>query len=258
MAGSGFAEAKKAGLQTMTAARRYLITGGTSGIGAMCADHLTREGHRVWITGTQPETVATALQRGGAEGATVCDISIADDVDRAFGAARDALGGLDGVFLNAGIDGQCQPAERLDPQTYRRILDVNVVGTLQCAQAAYRTLERPGAIVINSSVNAVRSESQFADYNSSKAAVAAIASSLALEWTEQGLCVTCVCPGYFRTSMTEQYLDDPQVADELLARIPAGRFGRPSDVAATVSFLLGNEAPYLSGAAIPIAGAANV
>lgn len=223
----------------------------------MCAQHLSAEGHQVWVTGTREQSVTIALDRGAA-GASVCDAADATAVHQAFNDAAAAFGGLDGVFLNAGIDGEGKPAEDLDPATFRRIFDVNVLGILHGAQAAYRVLDRPGAIVVNASVNAIRPEAHFADYNASKAAAAALAGTLAQEWSADGLCVTCVCPGYFRTNMTAQYLDDPQVSAELLARIPAGRFGQAADIGATVSFLLANHAPFLSGALIPIAGASNI
>lgn len=224
----------------------------------MCARHLSAEGHRVWVTGTREESVAAALERGAAAGASVCDVADAASVERAFREAVGTFGALDGVFINAGIDGEGRPADRLDPNTFRRVLEVNVVGALQCAQAAYRALERPGAVVVNASVNAMRPELHFADYNASKAAVASLAASLALDWSASGICVTCICPGYFRTAMTQQYLDDPAVSAELVSRIPAGRYGHADDIGATVSFLLSNQAPFLSGAAIPIAGASNV
>ncbi|MGW4099155.1 MULTISPECIES: SDR family NAD(P)-dependent oxidoreductase [unclassified Mycobacterium] len=241
----------------MTTPRRYLITGGTSGIGDMCAQYLSAEGHQVWVTGTSEQSVAAALGRGAA-GGSICDAADAAAVHQTFDDAATAFGGLDGVFLNAGIDGEGKPAEQLDPATFRRVLDVNVLGILHGAQAAHRVLTRPGAIVVNASVNAMRPEAHFADYNASKAAAAALASTLAQEWSTDGLCVTCVCPGYFRTNMTAQYLDDPQVRAELLARIPAGRFGEAADIGATVAFLLANQAPFLSGATIPIAGASNI
>jgi NAD(P)-dependent dehydrogenase (short-subunit alcohol dehydrogenase family) len=111
--------------------------------------------------------------------------------------------------------------------------------------------------VINASVNAIRPEVQFADYNASKAAAASLAATLDVEWSAEGLCVTCLCPGYFRANMTARYLDDPQTASELLTRIRAGRFGTATDIRATVEFLLGNQASFLSGATIPLAGASN-
>jgi NAD(P)-dependent dehydrogenase (short-subunit alcohol dehydrogenase family) len=107
--------------------RRYVITGGVSGIGRICAQHLTAQRHRVWVTGTRRETVAAAL---AATGGTVCDVTDIDSVTGAFTEAASVLGGLDGAFLNAGIDGECLPAEQLSPENFRRVFDVNVLGVL--------------------------------------------------------------------------------------------------------------------------------
>lgn len=238
--------------------RRYLVTGGTSGIGRAVARYLTDRGDSVWITGTREATLAPALDDGVAAGGTVCDIAGTESVDEAFGAARDGLGGLDGAFVNAGIDGEGEPADRLDPARFGRVLDVNVVGSLRCAQAAYRVLERPGSIVLNASVNALRPERNFADYNASKAATVSLATSLALDWSGDDLCVTAVCPGYFPSRMTAPYLDDPAARAELLATIPVGRFGEPREIGATVAFLLSGAAPFLTGSVIAVAGAGNV
>lgn len=103
----------------------------------------------------------------------------------------------------------------------------------------------------------MRPEVQFADYNASKAAAASLAATLDVEWSAEGLCVTRLCPGYFRANMAARYLDDPQTASELLTRIRAGRLGTATDIGATVEFLLGNQASFLSGATIPLAGASN-
>lgn len=242
----------------MSGPRRYLVTGGTSGIGKMCAAYLREAGDRVWITGTNPSTLKAALEEGVADGGSVCDVTHADEVDTAYTEAASAFGGLDGTFLNAGIDGQGQPATGLDAGHFLRVLDVNLVGVLRCAQAAYRVVDRPGVIVVNTSVNALRPELNFLDYNASKAAALSLAQSLALEWSAEDLAVMAIAPGYFRSRMTEQYLDDPASASQLLSRIPSGRFGAASEIGATVSFLLSGTAPFLSGACVPIAGASNI
>ncbi|MWV48544.1 SDR family oxidoreductase [Rathayibacter sp. VKM Ac-2803] len=238
--------------------RRYLITGGTSGIGSAVARHLTASGHRVWITGTSERTLGAALGDGVALGGSVVDVTDRDAVDAAFAAAVDELDGLDGVFSNAGVDGEGKPAEQLDPDLFRRVLDVNVVGGLHVAQAAHRTLTRPGSLVINASVNAVRPEAHFADYNASKAAALSLARSLALEWSAEGLSVTAVCPGYFPSRMTAPYLGDPQIAQELLELIPANRFGREREIGALLEFLLGPDAGYLTGSAITVDGGRSI
>ena len=238
--------------------RSYLITGGTSGIGKFVAQHLVERGHRVWITGTREETLTAALRDGVASGGSVCDISSTDQVGQAFVDATADGTLLDGVFANAGIDGEGVDARDVNPDNFLNVLDVNVVGTLRVAQAAFEHLNRPGALVINSSVNWIRPEKHFVDYNTSKAGALAVARSLALDWADTGITVTSISPGYFRTNMTSAWIDDPESREELLARIPMQRFGEPAEIARLVEFLLENSVPFLNGADIPIAGTANV
>jgi NAD(P)-dependent dehydrogenase (short-subunit alcohol dehydrogenase family) len=115
-----------------------------------------------------------------------------------------------------------------------------------------------GAIVINASVNGLRAERGFADYNASKAAAISLAQTMALELGPRGIAVTAICPGYIPTPMTEPYLEDPDTAAELLAQIPVGRFGKPEEVAGLVAFLLSADAGYMNGAVVPIDGGRNV
>ncbi|MGX6448292.1 SDR family NAD(P)-dependent oxidoreductase [Patulibacter sp. S7RM1-6] len=242
----------------MSDERRYLVTGGTSGIGRAVAQHLTATGASVWITGTSERTLDAALADGVAAGGSVCDVSSPEAVEAAFADATTGDVRLDGVFVNAGIDGRGLPATQVDQAHFRRVLDVNVVGAFTTALAAHAHLRRPGSLVINASVNALRPERDFVDYNASKAAVASVAQSLALEWSAEGLAVIAVCPGYFPSRMTEPFLNDPATREQLLAHIPAGRFGEPDEIAGTVAFLLSPAAAFLTGALVPVAGASNV
>jgi NAD(P)-dependent dehydrogenase (short-subunit alcohol dehydrogenase family) len=210
------------------------------------------------VLGISPDGVNRARAEISLAGASVCDVSIESEVEAALAAARQDMGGIDGVFVNAGIDGQALPATQLDVAHFRRVLDVNVVGAFLVARAALRGSPPPSAIVFNASVNAIRPELNFLDYNASKAAVVSMAKSLAMEVSAQGVAVMAVCPGYFRTRMTAPYIDDPAIRDEVLARIPAGRFGHLGELAALVDFLLGPQAAFMAGSVVSIDGGASI
>ena len=236
-------------------AQRVLVSGGTSGIGAGCAQMLAERGARVWILGSRPQTVETALADiAGLAGGSACDVTDADAVQEAVVAAADALGGLDGAFVNAGIDGVGTGVLELTADDLRRVLDVNAVGAFTVAREAAIAMTSGGAIVFNASVNALRPERSFADYNASKAAVLSISQTMAIELAPRGIVVNAICPGYIPTAMTKPYLEDPLDRGRAARRIPAGRFGTIEEVAELVCFLLSSNAGYMAGAVVSIDG----
>jgi NAD(P)-dependent dehydrogenase (short-subunit alcohol dehydrogenase family) len=240
------------------ARRRILITGGTSGIGFACAERLSKAGDAVCVIGANEKTVSDARAKLPLAGAWVCDVTDEEKVENTVATAVDQLGGLDGVLVSAGIDGQGAAAADLDIEKMRRVFEVNVIGAYLVVRASLRSIVRPGTIILNASINALKPEPGFLDYNASKAALVSMAKSLALELSPEGITVIALCPGYFPTRMTAPYLSDEGVRAQLIERIPAGRIGRLTEIASLVDFLLGPEATYMTGSIVSIDGGSNI
>ena len=238
-----------------------LISGGTSGLGLATARHLRSQGDQVWVLGTTAAGVQGAIASGAATRGSACDVTDDDAVAAAVSDMVDAFGSITAAFVNAGIDGLGVAAVDLDADHFLRVLDVNVRGAFLVARHAARAMRLAslvaGSIVLNASVNAIRPEPLFVDYNASKAAVVSLAKTLALELAPS-IAVTAIAPGYFPSRMTDPYLSDPTTAAELLALIPAGRFGDPAELATLVAFLLSPAAAYLTGGVITIDGGRSV
>ena len=151
------------------------------------------------------------------------------------------MGGIDGVFVNAGIDGQGLPAAQLDVDHFRRVMDVNVIGAFLVAplRSGVAAATRHRAQRFGKCAEA---RAQLPRLQRQQGGGRERGQVLAMEVSGQGVAVTALCPGYFPTRMTAQYLEDPGTRDELLARIPAGRFGDLGEIAALVDFLLGPQA----------------
>jgi meso-butanediol dehydrogenase/(S,S)-butanediol dehydrogenase/diacetyl reductase len=234
--------------------KRVVITGGTSGIGEATSRRFVEEGARVVAIAAGEEEVATAAERiPGLVRALRADVAEPDAVERAFAEVEETLGGIDVLIANAGISIR-RPFLEIDPRDWRRVLAVNLDGVFHCSQQAARRMVAGdgGAILMTASTNAMVGHPLYADYNASKAGVLLLMRTMALELAPK-VRVNAVCPGYVLTPMQRA-----EYTDEMLrsvdARIPLGRHAKPEEMAALFAFLASDEAPYFTGAAIPIDG----
>lgn len=221
----------------MTAARRALVTGAARGIGAAIAERLSADGL---------EVLTLDLHEG-------CDISL--DV------ARDPfppLGDIDVCVANAGITTTIAPAHRMSAEQWQRDIDVNLTGAFRTVQACLGGMRERGygRIVVVSSVAATGGLPGQVAYAASKAGQLGMVRTLAGENAAHGITANAVLPGLVAT---EQVLAMPEaVRERAMAAAPSGRLVQPSEIAALVAFLAGEQAGQISGQAIAVDGAASL
>ena len=241
------------------AGRGALVTGGASGIGYAIAERLLEEGARVAlldIDETALGAAAAGLAAVGEVHAVHADVAVPEDVARGVDEAEAALGVVEILANNAGIAAE-EPFLEIEVASWNRILEVNLRGVFLTAQAVARKLVaagRPGAIVNMSSTNGLVGEAGYAHYDASKAGVANLTRTMALELGAHGIRVNAVCPGYIATPMSQAIDDEAFVRSYVERHIPLGRTGTPGDVAAAVAFLASDDAAFVTGAMLVIDG----
>jgi NAD(P)-dependent dehydrogenase (short-subunit alcohol dehydrogenase family) len=241
-----------------------VVTGGARGLGLSMARSLARHGVRVGLVDLLEEVDASATalaEEAGVEsvGATA-DVTSADDVAAAFAGVSERLGSPSLLVNAAGIT-VWEDSLEATPESWRRVIDINLTGTFLCCQALGRACRddgHPGAIVNVSSMSGrvVNVPQHQTSYNASKAAVDQLTKSLAVEWAELGVRVNAVAPGYFLSDMTRQFTEsNPELAERWTGMIPAGRMGEPPDLDGLVAFLCSDASAYIVGQSIVIDGA---
>jgi len=234
-----------------TAARRVLVTGGTSGIGAGIARAFAAEGAQVTATGATPAEVERA--RSDAALAQVQAFAMLDVRDaRAVEAFVTGLGELDVVVNCAGV---IRRGAEHDPAVFAETLDINLNGTMRvCAAARAGLSARAGCIVNTASMLSFFGGGLVPGYSASKGGVAQLTKSLAIAYAADRIRVNAVAPGWIATPLTQALQDDAQRSASILARTPMGRWGTPADVAGPVLFLASPAAAFVTGVVLPVDG----
>jgi NAD(P)-dependent dehydrogenase (short-subunit alcohol dehydrogenase family) len=241
-----------------------LITGSGRGIGAATARLLAQRGHAVAVNylrrrDSAEQLVAQIVAGGGRAIAVQADTASAADVQRLFDTVDAEFGVLGGLVNNAGITGRAGPLASYDEVAMRRILDVNVVGAMLCAQQAVKRMSTQhggagGSIVNVSSIAAVLGGAgNWIPYAAAKGALNTITVGLSREVAAQGIRVNAVMPGLIDTEIHAE----AGVADRLqkvIAMVPMGRIGTPAECAEAIAWLLSGEAAYMTGAVLPMTG----
>ncbi|MFC8301702.1 SDR family NAD(P)-dependent oxidoreductase [Micromonospora orduensis] len=235
-----------------------VITGGGRGIGAATARRLAHAGHHIALCYRRDRAAADAvladLRATGQQAIAVrADTTDPDQVAELFDAAA-RLGPLTGLVNNAGVTSLIGPFTELRVEDLRRVVDVNLVGYVLCAQQAARRLGDGGAIVnVSSAAATLGSPGEYVHYAAVKAATDTLTVGLSKELAPRGIRVNAVAPGIVRTDI---HADSgvPDRPDTAVGRIPLGRAGEPDEIAAAIAWLLGPDASYATGTVLRVSG----
>jgi NAD(P)-dependent dehydrogenase (short-subunit alcohol dehydrogenase family) len=238
------------------AGKSVLVTGAARGIGAAIAEAVVEEGGAVALLDLDPAGAETAAGLGDAAHFFPCDVRSLAEVERAVAEAEQALGGLDGLVNNAGVNAYFDAVEMTEDD-WDTVFAVDLKSAWMLAKATLPGLiERRGAIVNISSIQATLTIEGFFPYAAAKAGLEGLTRSLALDYAAAGVRVNAVAPGYTETRLVREWLDmqpDPQAAlDSVLAKIPMRRIATPREVGNVVAFLLGEQASAITGATIAV------
>jgi len=243
--------------------RLTIITGGTRGIGAATAARLARDGHDLVLgyardVDAAAET-ARAVEAAGGRCLTVgADITTDEGIETLFGAAA-GLGVLTGLVNNAGATFQIAPFADTPADVVRRTIDLNLTAALLCARAAARVMSRSrggaGGVIVNVSSGAatIGSPGEYVQYAASKAGIDALTLGLGTELAPDGVRVVGVAPGHIRTRMHAD-AGEPGRLERVAPLIPMRRPGEPEEVAEAIAWLMSEEASYVTGTTLRVAG----
>jgi NAD(P)-dependent dehydrogenase (short-subunit alcohol dehydrogenase family) len=238
--------------------KRALVTGGTSGIGLETARQFLEEGARVAVTGTNPDTLESARKELGGDvlaiRANAGDVAGQQAVAEAI---RQGFGGLDILFVNAGV-ADFRPVEQWDEAGFDRSIAVNLKGPFFLVQALLPILANPASIVLNTSINAHIGMPNSSVYAATKAGLISLARTLSGELIGRGIRVNAVSSGPISTPLYGKLglpeADLKAMAASIQNQIPAGRFGNPLEIAKAVVFLASDESAYTVGSELVIDG----
>jgi NAD(P)-dependent dehydrogenase (short-subunit alcohol dehydrogenase family) len=245
--------------------RVAVVTGAAGVIGTATIRLLAERGARIVAVDRREQDLAAAISDLPAAAqalAVAADVTQEDEVAEYVRATVDKFGTIDAFYNNAGIEGDIKPIPQYSLESFRRVLDVNVVGVFLGMKHVLPVMlkQNKGSIINTASIAGIMGSPHIAVYSASKHAVIGLTKSAAWECTGTGVRVNCVCPGLIDSRMLSTIMqarnggNAPMPNEKMVERIPARRLGQASEVASIVAFLASDEASYVSGSAYTVDG----
>ena len=237
--------------------RVAVITGANTGLGQAIAVALAEAGAEIVAVGrTEPlETEAAVRALGRGFHAVHADLGRTEVISAVVDTVLAQCGRIDILVNNAGIIRRCDAVD-FSEADWDEVMDVNLKSAFFLTQAVGRRMiaARRGKVINIASMLSFQGGIRVASYTASKSGIAGLTRLLANEWASKGVNVNAIAPGYFSTNNTQSLRSDEGRNREILARIPAGRWGQPSDIGGAAVFLAASASDYVNGAIIPVDG----
>lgn len=236
--------------------KSILVTGGSRGIGAGIVKRLATDGARVAFTYTsRPDSANQVLKSLPGDGHLALELNVTSEesIESTLKVVLEKFGALDGLVNNAGVT-KDQLLLRMKAEDFDQVIQTNLRGAFLCTKVAIKNMLklRKGSIVNITSVIGHSGNPGQANYAASKAGITAFSKSVAQEIGSRNIRINCVAPGFIMTEMTDVLSEEQKNA--ILSKIPLQKFGSTEDIAAAVSFLLGDDSTYITGQTIHVNG----
>lgn len=233
-----------------------IVTGANTGLGQAFAIGLARAGARVACVGrSDMQETLSLIDDADNTLAIKADLATLEPIDDIVSQVMAWSGRIDILVNNAGI---IRRADALDfsEEDWDAVMDVNLKSLFFLSQAVARTMmpRGSGKIINIASLLSFQGGIRIPSYTASKSGLAGLTKLLACEWGPKGINVNAIAPGYIETNNTQALRDDPERHKAILERIPAGHWGRPSDLAGAAVFLASDQANYIHGITLPVDG----
>ncbi|MGR3804720.1 SDR family NAD(P)-dependent oxidoreductase [Marinibacterium profundimaris] len=233
-----------------------VVTGSSRGIGRAIAELFAKAGAKVVVSSRTEEAcapVADAIRQAGGEAMVVpCHIGKVEELQRLVDETLAAWGRIDVLVCNAAINPVYGSMSELTPEVFDKIMGTNVRSTWQLCQMVLPGMadNGGGAVVLLSSIAGIRGNAVIGAYGISKAAEAALARNLAVEWGPRNIRVNALAPGLVKTDFARALWEDPERLERVERQTPLRRIGRPEDIAGTALFLASEASAYVTGQTI--------